>query len=211
MEIWNLWMFYAVKTPKLLTYLFSSFIWKIPNDNKTVYLTFDDGPTEKVTRKILEVLKNEKVKASFFCVGKNVEKYPDLFACIKAEGHAVGNHSNTHLNGWKTNKKQYLDDVEEANKLIKSNLFRPPYGKLNWRSKRDLQRKYKIVMWDVAGGDFDQYLSIKDVVKNIINNVNPGSIVVLHDNQKFMIKTVEALPIIIKELKAKKYRFGLIN
>ncbi|MED6303283.1 MAG: polysaccharide deacetylase family protein [Bacteroidota bacterium] len=204
-------MFYAVKTPKLLTYLFSSLIWKIPNDNKTVYLTFDDGPTEKVTRKILEVLKNEKVKASFFCVGKNVEKYPDLFACIKAEGHAVGNHTNTHLNGWKTNKKQYLEDVEEADKLIKSNLFRPPYGKLNWRSKRDLQRKYKIVMWDVAGGDFDQYLSIKDVVKNIINNVNPGSIVVLHDNQKFMAKTVEALPIIIKELKAKKYRFGLIN
>ena len=204
-------MFYAVKTPKLLTYLFSSFIWKIPNDNKTVYLTFDDGPTEKVTRKILEVLKNEKVKASFFCVGKNVEKYPDLFACIKAEGHAVGNHTNTHLNGWKTNKKQYLEDVEEADKLIKSNLFRPPYGKLNWRSKKDLQRKYKIVMWDVAGGDFDQSLSIKDVVKNIINNVNPGSIVVLHDNQKFMAKTVEALPIIIKELKAKKYRFGLIN
>ena len=204
-------MFYAVKTPKLLTYLFSSLIWKIPNDNKTVYLTFDDGPTEKVTRKILEVLKNEKVKASFFCVGKNVEKYPDLFACIKTEGHAVGNHTNTHLNGWKTNKKQYLEDVEEADKLIKSNLFRPPYGKLNWKSKKDLQRKYKIVMWDVAGGDFDPYLSIKDVVKNIINNVNPGSIVVLHDNQKFMIKTVEALPIIIKELKAKKYRFGLIN
>jgi len=204
-------MFYAVKTPKLLTYLFSSFIWKIPNDNKTVYLTFDDGPTMDEAIKILEVLKNEKVKASFFCVGKNVEKYPDLFACIKAEGHAVGNHTNTRLNVWKTNKKQYLEDVEEADKLIKSNLFRPPYGKLNWRSKKDLQRKYKIVMWDVAGGDFDQYLSIKDVVKNIINNVNPGSIVVLHDNQKFMIKTVEALPIIIKELKAKKYRFGLIN
>ena len=204
-------MFYAVKTPKFLTYLFSSLVWKIPNDKKTVYLTFDDGPTEKVTRKILEVLKNENVKASFFCVGKNVEKYPDLFTCIKEEGHAVGNHTYTHLNGWKTNKKQYLEDVEEADKLIKSNLFRPPYGKLNWRSKRNLQRKYKIVMWDIAGGDFDPYLSIKDVVKNIINNVNTGSIVVLHDNQKFMSKTIEALPIIIKELKAKKYRFGLIN
>ena len=168
-------MFYAVKTPKFLTYLFSSLVWKIPNDKKTVYLTFDDGPTEKVTRKILEVLKNENVKASFFCVGKNVEKYPDLFTCIKEEGHAVGNHTYTHLNGWKTNKKQYLEDVEEADKLIKSNLFRPPYGKLNWRSKRNLQRKYKIVMWDIAGGDFDPYLSIKDVVKNIINNVNTGS------------------------------------
>ena len=204
-------MFYAVKTPKFLTYLFSSLVWKIPNDKKTVYLTFDDGPTEKVTRKILEVLKNENVKASFFCVGKNVEKYPDLFTCIKEEGHAIGNHTNTHLNGWKTNKKQYLEDVEEADKLIKSNLFRPPYGKLNWRSKRDLQRNYKIIMWDVAGGDFDHSLSAKDVVRNIINNTNPGSIVVLHDNQKFMSKTIEALPIIIKELKAKKYSFGLIN
>ena len=204
-------MFYAVKTPKLLTYLFSSLIWKIPNDNKTVYLTFDDGPTEKVTRKILEVLKNEKVKASFFCVGKNVEKYPDLFACIKAEGHAVGNHTNTHLNGWKTNKKQYLDDVEEADKLIKSNLFRPPYGKLNWRSKKDLQRKYKIVMWDVAGGDFDKTLSVQQVIENVTQNVKPGSIVVLHDNQKFKETILSALPVIIKELKAAHYNFGVLT
>ena len=137
-------MFYAVKTPKLLTYLFSSFIWKIPNDNKTVYLTFDDGPTEKVTRKILEVLKNEKVKASFFCVGKNVEKYPDLFACIKAEGHGVGNHTNTHLNGWKTNKKQSLEDVEEAaSRLGRQRKGVPPLQAQIWRRRgqRRLSRK----------------------------------------------------------------------
>ena len=204
-------MLYAVKTPKFLTFLFPNLIWEILDDKKTVYLTFDDGPTEKVTRKILEILKHEKVKATFFCVGKNVEKHPNLFTSIKEEGHAVGNHTNTHLNGWKTNKKQYLEDIEEADKLIKSNLLRPPYGKLNWSSKRDLQKKYKIVMWNVAGGDFDHSLSIKGVVKNVINNVTPGSIVVLHDNQKFMSKTVEALPIIIQELKAKKYGFGLIN
>ena len=204
-------MLYAVKTPKFLTFLFPNLIWEILDDKKTVYLTFDDGPTEKITRKILEILKQEKVKATFFCVGKNVEKHPNLFTSIKEEGHAVGNHTNTHLNGWKTNKKQYLEDIEEADKLIKSNLFRPPYGKLNWSSKRDLQKKYKIVMWNVAGGDFDHSLSVKGVVENVINNVTPGSIVVLHDNQKFMSKTVEALPIIIQELKAKKYGFGLIN
>ena len=204
-------MLYAVKTPKFLTFLFPNLIWKILDDKKTVYLTFDDGPTEKVTRKILEILKHEKVKATFFCVGKNVEKHPNLFTSIIEEGHAVGNHTNTHLNGWKTNKKQYLEDIEEADKLIKSNLLRPPYGKLNWSSKRDLLKKYKIVMWNVAGGDFDHSLSIKGVVKNVINNVKPGSIVILHDNQKFMSKTVEALPIIIQELKAKKFGFGVIN
>ena len=144
-------------------------------------------------------------------MGKNVEKHPDLFQEIKLQGHVIGNHSNTHINGWKTNKKQYLEDIDDADKLIKSNLFRPPYGKLNWRSKRDLQKNYKIVMWGVAGGDFDYSLSTKEVVKNVINNVTPGSIVVLHDNQKFKSKTLEALPVIIKKLRSKKYEFGLIN
>ena len=203
-------MLYAVKTPKFLTFLFPNLIWEILDDKKTVYLTFDDGPTEKVTRKILEILKHEKVKATFFCVGKNVEKHPNLFASIKEEGHAVGNHTNTHLNGWKTNKKQYLDDIEEADKFIKSNLFRPPYGKLNWSSKRDLQKKYKIVMWDVAGGDFDKRLSTDKVIENVTHNVKPGSIVVLHDNQKFKETILSALPVIIKELKAAHYDFGVL-
>lgn len=204
-------MYYFVNTPKFIQSLFSSLTWKIPSKERIVYLTFDDGPTKEVTSSLLDILNKEKVKATFFCVGKNVEKHTDLFQEIKLQGHGVGNHSNTHINGWRTNKKQYIEDIDAADKLINSGLFRPPYGKLNWKSKKALQKKYKIIMWDVAGGDFDQYLSIKDVVKNIINNVNPGSIVVLHDNQKFMAKTVEALPIIIKELKAKKYRFGLIN
>ena len=204
-------MLYTIKTPKFLTFLLSGLIWRIPNKKKVVYLTFDDGPTEKSTKEILRILKNEKVKATFFCVGKNVEKHPDVFSFIKEEGHAVGNHTHTHLNGWKTNKKQYLEDINEANKFINSSLFRPPFGKLNWRSKGNIERNYKIVMWDVAGGDFDYSLDAKDVVKNVINNVNPGSIVLLHDNQKFMAKTLKALPIIIKKLRAKKYDFELIN
>ncbi len=183
----------------------------MPSKEQIVYLTFDDGPTESVTRELLNILRKEKVLATFFCVGKNVENHPNLFQEIKHQGHVIGNHSNTHINGWKTNKKQYLKDVDDANQIIKSNLFRPPYGKLNWRSKRTLQKKYKIIMWDVAGGDFDKRLSVKEIIENVTQHVKPGSIIVLHDNQKFKHKTIEALPIIIKKLKASHYEFGVLD
>ena len=129
-------MYYFVNTPKFIQSLFSSLTWKIPSKERTVYLTFDDGPTKEVTSSLLDLLNKEKVKATFFCVGKNVEKHPDLFQEIKLQGHVIGNHSNTHINGWKTNKKQYLEDIDDADKLIKSNLFRPPSGKLKCRSKK---------------------------------------------------------------------------
>ena len=203
-------MYYFVNTPKFIQSLFSSLTWKIPSKERTVYLTFDDGPTKEVTSSLLNILNKEKVKATFFCVGKNVEKHPDLFQEIKLQGHGVGNHSNTHINGWKTNKKQYLEDIDAADKLINSGLFRPPYGKLNWKSKKVLQKKYKIIMWDVAGGDFDKTLSVKKVIENVTHNVKPGSIIVLHDNQKFKETILSALPVIIKELKAAHYNFGVL-
>ena len=112
-------MYYFVNTPKFIQSLFSSLTWKIPSKERTVYLTFDDGPTKEVTSSLLDLLNKEKVKATFFCVGKNVEKHPDLFHEIKLQGHVIGNHSNTHINGWKTNKKQYLEDIDDADKLIK--------------------------------------------------------------------------------------------
>ena len=143
-------------------------------------------------------------------MGKNVEKHPDLLQEIKLQGHGVGNHSNTHINGWKTNKKQYLEDIDAADKLINSGLFRPPYGKLNWKSKKALQKKYKIIMWDVAGGDFDKTLSVQQVIENVTQNVKPGSIVVLHDNQQFKETILSALPKIIEELKAAHYDFGVL-
>ena len=203
-------MYYFVNTPKFIQSLFSSLIWKIPSKERIVYLTFDDGPTKEVTSYLLDILNKEKVKATFFCVGKNVEKHPDLFQEIKLQGHGVGNHSNTHINGWKTNKKQYLEDIDAADKLINSGLFRPPYGKLNWSSKKALIKKYKIVMWDVAGGDFDKRLSPDKVIENVTHNVKPGSIVVLHDNQKFRETILSVLPVIIKELKAAHYDFGVL-
>ena len=137
-------MYYFVNTPKFLQSLFSSLTWKIPSKERIVYLTFDDGPTKEVTSSLLDMLNKEKVKATFFCVGKNVEKHPDLLQEIKLQGHGVGNHSNTHINGWKTNKKQYLEDIDAADKLINSGLFRPPYGKLNWKSKKALQKNIKL-------------------------------------------------------------------
>ena len=203
-------MYYLVNTPKFLQSLFSSLTWKIPSKERIVYLTFDDSPTKEVTTSLLKILDKEKVKATFFCIGKNVEKHPDLFQKIKLKGHVVGNHSNTHINGWKTNKKQYLDDINNADKLIKSRLFRPPYGKLNLRSKSEIQKKYKIIMWDVAGGDFDKRLSVQQVIENVAHNVKPGSIVVLHDNQQFKETILSALPKIIKELKAAHYDFGVL-
>ena len=203
-------MYYFVNTPKFIQSLFSSLTWKIPSKERTVYLTFDDGPTKEVTSSLLDLLNKEKVKATFFCVGKNVEKHPDLFQEIKLQGHGVGNHSNTHINGWRTNKQQYLEDIDAADKLINSGLFRPPYGKLNWSSKKALIKKYKIIMWDVAGGDFDIRLSVEKVIENVTHNVKPGSIVVLHDNQKFKATILSALPVIIKELKAAHYDFGVL-
>ena len=203
-------MYYFVNTPKFIQSLFSSLTWKIPSKERTVFLTFDDGPTKEVTSSLLGILNKEKVKATFFCVGKNVEKHPDLFQEIKLQGHVIGNHSNTHINGWKTNKKQYLEDIDDADKLIKSILFRPPYGKLNWRSKKALLKKYKIIMWDVAGGDFDKRLSVQQVIENVTHNVKPGSIVVLHDNQQFKETILSALPKIIEELKAAHYDFGVL-
>ena len=203
-------MYYFVNTPKFIQSVFSSLTWKIPSKERIVYLTFDDGPTKEVTSSLLDILNKEKVKATFFCVGKNVEKHTDLFQEIKLQGHGVGNHSNTHINGWRTNKKQYLEDIDAADKLINSGLFRPPYGKLNWRSKKALQKKYKIIMWDVAGGDFDKRLSVQQVIENVTHNVKPGSIVVLHDNQKFKETILSALPVIIKELKAAHYNFGVL-
>ena len=203
-------MYYLVNTPKFLQSLFSSLTWKIPSKERIVYLTFDDSPTKEVTTSLLKILDKEKVKATFFCIGKNVEKHPDLFQKIKLKGHVVGNHSNTHINGWKTNKKQYLDDINDADKLIKSRLFRPPYGKLNLRSKSEIQKKYKIIMWDVAGCDFDKRLSVQQVIENVAHNVRPGSIVVLHDNQQFKETILSALPKIIKELKAAHYDFGVL-
>ena len=202
-------MKYWIKTPWLIQVVFSKIIWRLQFNKKEIYLTFDDGPSS-VTQEILTVLEKENIKATFFCTGNNVKKQPELYKKIISAGHSVGNHSMTHLNGWKVNKNDYLLDIENSSKLIKSNLFRPPYGKINIRSISKLKKKFKIIMWDINSGDFDRNKSSKEVINNVVANSQNGSIVVLHDNENFKSLILPSLLPIIKGLKEKGFSFRAI-
>ena len=202
-------MKYWIKTPWLIQIVFSKIIWRFQSYKKEIYLTFDDGPSS-ITQEILTVLEKENIKATFFCTGDNVKKYPKLYDKIISAGHSVGNHSMTHLNGWKVDKKKYLFDVKKASELINSNLFRPPYGKINIRSISKLKKKFKIIMWDINSGDFDRNKSSKDVINNVVASSRNGSIVVLHDNKNFKSLTLSSLLPIIKGLKEKGFSFRAI-
>ena len=200
-------MKYWVKTPRFVPYVFSELVWRVSPSIPNIYLTFDDGPSGLVTERILTILEKENIKATFFCVGKNVLKKPDLYKKILTNGHSVGNHSMTHPNGWKVNSGLYLNDINKAISVINSNLFRPPYGKLNFRSLKILKKTFQIIMWDVVGGDFDFKLSSNKVISNVVDNARNGSVIVMHDNDKFKALTLSSLLPIIKALKEKGFCF----
>ena len=200
-------MKYWIKTPSFVPYIFSELVWRFSPDKPNIYLTFDDGPSSLVTEDILSILEEESIKATFFCVGKNVIKNPDLYRKIIASGHSVGNHSMTHPNGWKINSSIYQNDIHQATELINSNLFRPPFGKFNIKSLKILKKKFQIIMWDVVSGDFDLKLTPKEVITNVVNNVRNGSIIVMHDNDKFKDLTLSSLLPIIKALQEKGFCF----
>jgi peptidoglycan/xylan/chitin deacetylase (PgdA/CDA1 family) len=202
-------MSYWIKTPRLIQIVFSKIIWKLQSNKKEIYLTFDDGPSS-ITLEILHVLEKENIKVTFFCIGDNVKRYPKLYDKIISAGHSVGNHSMTHLNGWKVDKKKYLFDVKKGSELINSNLFRPPYGKINIRSISKLKKKFNIIMWDINSGDFDRSISSKEVISNVVASTRNGSIVVLHDNENFKSLTLPSLLPIIKGLKEKGFSFRAI-
>ena len=146
---------YLVKTPKFIQELFPNFTWKVPSEDKVIYLTFDDGPIPDVTPWVLEQLAQYNAKATFFCVGDNIEKHPEVFEQVRAAGHSIGNHSFNHLNGWSSDNIPYFHNIRHCANLTKTILFRPPYGKLRPRQTQFLLRHYRIVMWDVLSGDFD--------------------------------------------------------
>jgi len=184
---------YIVRTPKFAQYLFSKLIWRLM-ETKTVYLTFDDGPIPEATPWVLDQLQEYNAKATFFCVGENVRKYPKIYQRILDEGHTVGNHTYNHLNAWKTKKHTYLSNVEEASEVIDSKLFRPPYGKLTPALSKKIAEDYDIIMWDILSGDFDSNISAEKCLSNVKKNAREGSIIVFHDSIKAIDKLKVVLP-----------------
>jgi peptidoglycan/xylan/chitin deacetylase (PgdA/CDA1 family) len=205
---------YFVRTPKIVSKIFSKYTWSLPLKNKVVYLTFDDGPTEYLTTFILDVLKTHQVKATFFCVGENILKYPKLVSAIKDNGHSIGNHTFNHLNGLKTKFEVYINNTLAFEKRtgVESKLFRPPYGKLTKKqAKRLISKGYRIVMWTILSGDFDFNLSNEDCLKNVTRNIKNGDIIVFHDNIKAKEKLEFVLDKMIIDIKNKGFRFELIQ
>ncbi|MDS1032860.1 polysaccharide deacetylase family protein [Porphyromonadaceae sp. NP-X] len=184
-----------------------NYLWRKNSSEKVVYLTFDDGPVPEVTPQVLSVLDDFNIKATFFCVGDNVNKYPELYREILLKGHSVGNHTFHHLNGFKVEHEQYLNDVEQASQLIDSRLFRPPYGKLTRREKKILEQKFQIVLWDVISYDYDRNLSPSQVLENVKQNSRNGSVILFHDSVKAKNNMLSVLPDAINFLLAKGFRF----
>lgn len=207
-----------VKTNKWIKKIFNNLVWDIPNSDKKIYLTFDDGPIPKVTEWVLDLLKSEEIKATFFCIGDNIKKHPEVYKRILSEGHQTGNHTFNHLNGWKTETKSYLGNFKlcetEHLKLNTEHsfLFRPPYGKIKpSQSKAIRQLGYKIIMWDVLSYDFDPTISVEKCLENVISNTEQGSIIVFHDSLKAEKNLKYALPKAIQILKNRGFVFDVIS
>ena len=201
-----------VKTHWAIKKLFSNYVWDIPNTENKVYLTFDDGPTPEITQWILNQLKKYNTKATFFCIGDNIRKYPEVFKEVVKEGHTIGNHTFNHLNGWKTNKQDYIENAklfeEEYGKLSteKCQLFRPPYGKIKPSQSKILRAMgYKIIMWDVLSVDFDVTITPEQCLENVLKNVRSGSIIVFHDSVKAFVNLEFVLPRTLEFLKQKGF------
>lgn len=184
--------------------------WKMEGNEKNIYLSFDDGPHPIVTPLVLDILKDHEVKASFFCVGKRVEQFPAIYQRILNDGHTIGNHSYSHPNGWKMSAGDYVADVEHASSLIHSKLFRPPYGRMTPTQFNRLKQKYRIVMWNVLSMDYDAAVTDEQVIKNATLSISPGSILVMHDNDKTADRMHRILPTIITGLHQAGWQFKLL-
>ena len=207
-----------VKTHRIIKKIFNNLVWDIPNSDKKIYLTFDDGPIPEVTEWVLDLLKSEDIKATFFCIGDNIKKHPEVYKRILSEGHQTGNHTFNHLNGWKTETNHYINNFKLCEtEHLKQNtehsfLFRPPYGKIKpSQSKAIQQLGYKIIMWDVLSYDFNPTISAEKCLENVISNTKQGSIIVFHDSLKAEKNLKYALPKAIQILKDKGFVFDVIK
>ena len=199
------------RAPRLYRWCFPKAHWRFNTKEKVVYLTFDDGPIPEITTWVLDVLDRYKIKATFFCVADNVRKYPEIYQQILDRGNLTGNHTYHHLQGIKTFSRKYVRDVDEARKLIKSNLFRPPHGHMRFPQLILLRKKYKIIMWDVVTRDYSYLITKEQVLENVKKYTRNGSIIVFHDSLKSEEKMKYALPKAIEWLLENGYSFKLIE
>lgn len=196
---------YLVKTPWWLRKIYPKLTWRLPVSGRQVFLTFDDGPHPAITPWVLDQLQQWNCTATFFCIGKNVAAYPNIYQRILHEGHRAGNHTNDHLNGWHTPNEQYIANIATAAQHISSNLFRPPYGRIRHSQAGRLLRDYEIIMWDVLSADFDTSISGEQCLNNVIRHVQPGAIIVFHDSEKAFSRLEYALPKTLQFLSNNNY------
>lgn len=199
------------KTPKIAKKAFPRLTWNADENEKAIYLTFDDGPTPEITIWILNQLERYHAKATFFCLGKNVVMYPKLLDYIICEGHAIGNHTYNHLNAWKTDKEKYLSDIKSCEKVFHSKLFRPPYGKLKPGIRTQILENHEIIMWDVMSYDFDNDISEENCYQNVVKNAKEGSIIVFHDSVKASRNMKATLPKVLKYYSEKGFEFKALH
>jgi len=201
---------YTVRAPLILRWLYPTLTWHRSRAEKRIFLTFDDGPIPDVTPFVINTLKIYGVQATFFCVGENIKKHPDLFDCLIENGHRIGNHTYNHLNGWKTPDDVYLQNVDDCQRLTRTNLFRPPYGRGTRSQYSKLRKDFDIIMWDVLSGDFDTKLSPKKCLQHVVRYARYGSIVVFHDNVKAVPRITYALPRAIEHWLDEGFEFGTL-
>ncbi|TAE39850.1 MAG: polysaccharide deacetylase family protein [Runella slithyformis] len=200
------------KSPRLLRAFYSEFVWNKPTDEKIIYLTFDDGPIPDITEWVLQQLDDYQAKATFFCIGDNIQKHPRVMDEVLKRNHSIGNHTFNHLNGWKTENQLYVQNVTACQEIlpVPTNLFRPPYGRIKLSQARPLLSMHQVVMWDVLTGDFERYLSPERCLEKTLEHTTAGSIVVLHDSQKAWKNMSYVLPRTLQHFSELGFKFAAL-
>jgi len=205
---------YLAKTPRLIQQLYKNYTWRFFTNRKEIYLTFDDGPTAEITNWTLDILDKYNAKATFFCIGKNIAEEPEIYARILTKNHQIGNHTQNHKNGFKTDLKAYINNILEAEIHLEnpSKLFRPPYGRIKRKQAQKLKSLgYQIIMWDVLSADFDTTITKEKCLQNVLRNTKNGSIIVFHDSLKASKNLQYTLPKVLEYYSKKGYLFKAIH
>ena len=183
----------------------------MPEDEHALYLTFDDGPHPETSHLILDILKEHKAKASFFCVGENVSRYPETYKQIRDAGHAVGNHAYNHLKGWETGTAEYVENIRKCSEVVNSTLFRPPYGKMKRAQQKILRKQYDIIMWTVLSRDYDPKVDANTCLEQTWKHTRPGAIILFHDSLKTIDKIKFVLPAYLSRAREAGYALKVLG